>query len=431
MAKGAGSGLRLLRAERCQVSWGMACLDDLIEPGHRVRLVWAYVEELDLSGLYGNVKSVAGDAGRPAIDPAVLMALWLMATLEDIGSARHLAELCRRDIVYRWLLGGIEVSHKTLSDFRTGAGPVLDALLSRAVAALAAAKLIDMDCLAIDGMRLRASAGASSFRSAERLEELMRAAEAKVAALRDEVENDGGASGRRTQTRRLRAAEDRTQRIAEAREAADAIAAGRAEADRKARRQTPAKPGKVRASTSDPQARIMRMADGGYRPAYNVRFQTEPSSGLVVGVSVGGNASDRGQLGPAVAEIEARYGTRPRRLLADSGYDAKCDIEALAAPEAGAVEVFCPWPSRRGGGPLPVTAKDGPGVKAWAGRMASEEGQKLYAKRIQAERPHADMRNRGLKQVMVRGMEKVKAAVLWHVHAHNFLTAMRLKAQAS
>ena len=191
---GARCGVRLSTAVRTQVEWQTVCLDDLIAEDHRARAVWDHVEGLDLSTLYGSIRSLEGEAGRPAIDPAILMSLWLYATLEGVGSARALDRLCETDLAYRWICGGVGVNYHTLSDFRVAAGPVLDELLSRSVAALVAADVVELACIAVDGVRVRASAGSGSFRSKPRLEELDRLAREKVAALRAEVDDDPGAS---------------------------------------------------------------------------------------------------------------------------------------------------------------------------------------------------------------------------------------------
>jgi hypothetical protein len=279
--------------------------------------------------------------------------------------------------------------------------------------------------VAVDGVRLRASAGASSFRRRKRLGELHELARQKVAALRTELNSDPAASDRRGQARRLQAAEDRRRRVERAQQAQAEIEAQHAAADKKQRRKKPSEK-QPRASTTDAQARIMKMADGGFRPGFNAQVKTEVDSGLIIGVSVGNNASDRGQLGPAVAEIDERYGQRPQQVLADSGFDSKADIEALHRPENGTVAVFCPLPCTKDGRVRPLQAKDGPSVQAWHQRMGSDDGKVLYNRRFATERPHADMRNRGLTGVLVRGIDRVKAVVLWHVHAYNFLTISRL-----
>ena len=421
MAEGLKTGIRLSRAVRTQLEWQTVCLDELIAEDHRARAVWAYVESLDLSPLYEQVQSVAGEVGRPAIDPAILMTLWLYATLEGIGSARLLDRLCERDLAYRWIRGGVGVNYHTLADFRVEAGPVLDDLLSRSIAALVAADVVDLSCVAVDGVRVRAAAGSGSFRAKERLEELDRLAREKVALLRAEVESDPAATTRRLQARRASAAEDRLRRLEAAREAHALIEAQRMAEARSQRRKTPKKGKTVRASTTDPQARIMKMADGGFRPAYNVQVKTDVASGFMVGVAVSDRASDRGQLTPAMAEIKQRYDDTPQRVLADGGYDGKDDIERLHQDK---IALFCPVSDAH-------NKSDGPGVRALRERMATEEGMALYRKRFATERPHADMRNRGLQRFVVRGKEKVKAVVLWFVHAHNFLRIQTLQPAAA
>ena len=425
MAIGRGRELRLETAERRQIGFEMACIDDLLPVDHRARQVWDYVEGLDLSLLYGRVRTSSDTVGRPAIDPAILVALWLYATLEGVGSARLLDRLCTSDLAYRWLLGGVSVNYHTLADFRTEAGPFLDELLSRSMASLIAAGAVGVDVLTVDGLRVRASAGSGSFRSGGRLEELHGAAAETVRKLRSEIEEDPGSAGRRLKARRLAAAEDRARRLEEARRAHAEIERRRKEEAREQRRKQPRKTDKPpRASTSDPQARVMKMADGGFRPAYNVQIKTTLEGSHIVGLAISNSGSDRGQLGPAVDEIERRYGRRPSRVVADGGYDGKDDIERLHTEK---IEVFCPLPDTGRSDPTQPRRDDGPGVTAWRDRMASEPAQAIYKRRFATERPHAHMRNHGLHRLLVRGIDKVKAVVLWHVHAFNFLQFKRLK----
>src|SRR5205807_7888048 len=118
----------------------------------------------DLSALVAEIRSVPGNAGAPAIDPRILMALWLQATIDGVGSSRALAKLSEEHLVYRWLCGGVAVGYHTLADFRTEHGVVLNQLLTDTVAALLHENVIELKRVAQDGMRVRASAGASSFR---------------------------------------------------------------------------------------------------------------------------------------------------------------------------------------------------------------------------------------------------------------------------
>jgi hypothetical protein len=355
------------------------------------------------------------------------MALWLYATLEGIGSARLLDRLCQSDMAYRWLCGGVGVNYHTLADFRVEAGAVLDGLLTRSMAALVSAGIVSLECFAVDSVRIRAAAGKSSFRSASRLKQLHELAERKVAALAAELHDDPAAATKRKKERELREAEARKGRIEAAQRAADTIAAERQRDAEQQRRRKPKKNREPRASTTDGETRIIRMADGAFSPGYSVLVKTDPKTGCVVGLDVSNKASDRGQLLPALDEIEKRYGITPKRALADSGFDGKPDVEALFCRQ---VEVFCPVPGSQG---KPVPAKvqrgEGPGVIAWRDRMSREENFAIYRRRFQCERPHADMRNRGLYRFMVRGIKKAKAVALWYVTAYNFLQIQRLAPQ--
>src|SRR3546814_8875475 len=94
-------GPRVLRPDRAQLFWDMMDLDSQIGPDHLARVVWAFVAGLDLSPLYARIKARDAVAGRPTPDPRVLLALWLYATLDGVGSARALARLCRAHAAHR------------------------------------------------------------------------------------------------------------------------------------------------------------------------------------------------------------------------------------------------------------------------------------------------------------------------------------------
>ncbi len=208
----AGVGPRVQQPNRIQVEWRPVALDHLLPPDHRARLVWRFVEQLHLEPLYARIEAVAGAPGRPPIDPAILMALWLYATLEGVGSARALDRLCSEHVAYQWLCGGVSVNYHTLADFRVQHTAILDAWLTESVAALLHVGVVDLSTVTQDGYQVRASAGASSFHRRATWQPCLRTARRQVRRLRREVERDPGAGTRRQQAAQARAAQEREER---------------------------------------------------------------------------------------------------------------------------------------------------------------------------------------------------------------------------
>jgi transposase/IS5 family transposase len=410
---------RVLRPNRAQLELRPVDLDGLLPADHRARLVWEFVEGLDLTPLYQRVRAVEGHVGRPAIDPAILTALWLYATLEGVGSARALARLCEEHDAYRWMCGGVSVNYHTLADFRVAHDEVLDGLLTTSVAALLAEGVVTLTQVAHDGMRVRASAGAASFRRGERLEQVLAEATAQVEGLKREVHEDPAATTRRQAAARERAVRERRERVARALAEVPAVAA---------RRKKAGVAGPARVSTTDPEARVMKMADGGFRPAFNAQLTTDTASQVVVAVGVTNAGSDFGQLTPMVEQVERRYGRGPRAVLADGGYVALDDVRKLAGPPWGCA-VYAPPPTPRG--PRRVDEpeeRDDDVVRAWRARMATPAAKEVYkARAATSECVNALARNRGLQRFLVRGLNKARAVLLWFALAHNLLRAATLR----
>ena len=436
-----GGRPRLRRPERRQVAWRAVSLDELVAADHRVRLVWRFVEGLDLAPLYARIRAVEGRPGHPPADPRLLVALWLYATVEGIGSARALARLCAEHLAFQWLCGGVGINHKTLSDFRLGHGALLEGLLVDSFAALLKAGVASLERVAQDGVRVRAAAGAASFRRHTTLRACQEQAAQVVQRLRRALEADPAAVSRRQAAARVAAAADRERRVAEAlaitaalHAASQARARPRGERAAKNRKgdggdgppSAPAPTKEPRASTTDPQARVMKMADGGFRPAYNVQFAADTRSGAVAGVAVDNLGSDMGRMAPMNAALAAAYGTRPPQHLADGGFAKLDDIETLA--QAGVV-TYVPVPQPRDPTRDRHAARrdDSPAVAAWRQRMATDEAKAIYRLRAAtAECVNAQARNRGLTRFLVRGIAKVKAVAIWSALAHNMACSWRL-----
>jgi transposase len=423
-----GRGAPRLRVpQRDQIDMHWAALDDMLDRDHPVRLVWTFVQGLDLTPLYDAVKAREGEPGHPPAAPALMMAVWLWATVEDVGSARRLDQLCREHLAYRWLCGGVSMNYHTLSDFYVAHGALLKKLLSGGVAALVEQGLVAQETLAQDGLRVRASAGAASFRRRARLEELQAAAQRRVERLRAELEDDPGVASRRRQAAQERAARERVERIAAAQARMRELEAERARREKTNKAQV-AKQKEPRASTTDPDARVMKMADGGFRPAYNMQIVSDPVSQVIVAVDVETSGSDRGLARPALEGLMAA-GVRPADYLVDGGFTKNDDIEWA---HANGTRLWCPpAQSKHGTDPYAPRNDDGPGVADWRKRMPSETGKAMYRERGKAECLNARGRRMGLRQLTVRGKEKALIALLWFANAHNMMRALALQQAAA
>jgi transposase len=408
------------------MEWKPMSLDQLLTDDHPARLVWAYVESLDLSELYQAIRAVEGHVGRDPIDPKILVALWLYATIDGVGSARRLDRLCKEHVAYQWLCGGVSVNYHTLSDFRVEHVEFLDRLLTQSVATLLHQGLIELNRVAQDGMRVRASAGSGSFRRRPTLEKCLEEALAHLAALKQESEQDPSAEDRRHQAAQQRAARERVEKL---QQALDEVA----EVGQKMERREKGSGCKARASMTDPDARRMKMGDGGFRPAYNVQFATTTDTLVIVGVDVTNAGSDGGLMTPMVNQVEERHAARPDEYLADGGFSTLKDIETL---ELSGTQVYAPVKDeekkrKKGEDPFDRRKGDSDEIAAWRRRMGTEAAKEIYKQRAAtAEFPNAGCRNRGLLQFPVRGQPKTKAVSLWHALAHNFQRTLSLRAAA-
>jgi transposase len=417
-------------ANRRQGEMRTDSVDELLPPEHPVRDVWQFVEEVDLSALLAQIRSVDGNAGAPAIDPRILLALWLQATIDGIASSRELARMCEEHLVYRWLCGGVAVGYHTLADFRTGHGEVLKQLLTETVAVLMHEGLVDLKRVAQDGMRVRAAAGASSFRRSQTIEECLAKAKEQVEALEAQADEDAGAASRREQAARERAAQERLARLQSAREELKKLQEVNA-TQPKCRQKAPEE---VRASTTDPECRKMKMPDGGFRPAYNVQFATTTEGGVIVGVDVTNEGTDGDQMPRMLEQIEKRLQVKPEEMLVDGGF---ATVEAIDQAERNGTKVYAPVKEEKkqleeGKDPYARKKSDTDATAQWRARMATEEAKTIYKERAStAEWVNAQARNRGFYRFTVRGQEKVLAVALWYALVHNYCRMQKLRATAN
>ena len=420
---------RLRKPQRMQMEMVTRCQDDLVPATHPVRVVEKVIEQLDLSRFYAPIKAREGTTGRDTTDPKLLIALWLYACIRGIGPARELARRCEESLPFLWLLGGVTVNYHLLSDFRTDHGAALDDLFTQVVASLVDKGVVKVSRLSQDGLRVRVGAGASSFRREERLQQLLEEAKQHVEELKKQLSLPGAASAtKRQKAARERAAQERQERLEQAiaqlaaikeKQEERAKKAGNGKEGEKIRKKQP------RASTTDADARAMKMPNGGFNPAVNVQVASDPESRAIVGVAVSNEGSDSSNLSqPMRQQVEERTEGKVEQHLIDGGYMKVEDIKA--AHEQG-VELFVPPKPARNkqnrGHELEPKPGDSEAILDWKRRMGSAEGKEIYKQRAStSETVNADLRTqRGLNQVLVRGLKKAKYVVLWSALAYNVM----------
>jgi transposase len=424
---------RVLTPNRLQIELHASNLDSLLPEDHVARLVWGYVERQNLAGMYDCIKAREGGAGRRAIAPEILFALWLYATLDHVGNGRELARLTLSHDAYRWICGGVQVSYHTLSDFRIDHGAILDELLTDNLAALMETGVVKLKRVAQDGVRVRASAGASSFRREATLNDHLKTAREHIQALKQQIEADPGELSRKEAAARTRAAREREERIQAALDCLPEIKEIKQRQGKKAK--------DARASSTDGEATVMKMADGGFRPAYNTQFATDCDSQIIIGVDVVNLGSDMGQLAPMVEQVQARCERTPDEWLVDGGYPKHEQLDAVS--EKTTIYAPVPEPKRskkaksddddKTDPPIDKYApkeSDSAAVATWRTRMSTDEAKEIYKDRASvAECVNAQARNRGLVLLPVRGKAKVKCIALWFALAHNLMRIAKLAPQ--
>jgi len=410
--------LRLRRVNRAEVAPIPARLEELIPAEHKARLIWEEVEQLELGGFYAQLKVVEGGPGQAAIDPQILVALWLYASSEGVTKARELNRLCVESLPYIWLCGGVRVNYHTLSDFRVSYGEALDELMTQLLGKLDGAGMISWENQAQDGMRVRASAGAASFRREETLETGLAEAKKKIVELAEKEE--GEQISARQKAAQARAAREKVEGYEAALAEMPAVKAAKKKAAKE----------KARVSTTDSVSRVMKMADGGYRPAYNWQFAVETSHLIITGVEVVNSGSDKGQMLPMLAQIKERHHRLPENWLNDGGF---VNLTAINQAARQGVTIYAPVPEPRNKerdryAPLPT---DPPAVAQWRERMETAEAKELYKERAASvECVNAQTRSqRGIQQVSVRGQAKVKCVALWTAITHNLLIWIKHRRQ--
>jgi transposase len=404
--------LRLRRVQRDQVTPVPARLEALLPPDHLARLIWEAVARLDLTAFYDSIAVLEEGPGQAATDPQILVTLWTYATSQGVASARELDRLCVEHLAYIWLCGGVSMNYHTLSDFRVKHQHALDDLMTQLLGRLCHAGLVEFEHIAQDGMRVRASAGAASFHRQATLEKCLADAQALLAALAASRADGAEDVTAREQAARERAARDRVDRLTAALVELPAAQAAKPAAER----------GAARVSMTDPEARVMKIPDGGFRPAYNVEFATDTAHLVITGVDVTDAGSDKAEMAPMLEQVEERCDRLPDDWLMDGGFVSTAAIEAGSGKQ---VRILAPVPKSKDPDRDPALplATDSAAVAEWRQRMATPEAKATYQLRAAtSECVNAQARSsHGLLQFRVRGLIKVLCVALWIALTHNLL----------
>ena len=422
---------RIARAVREQVELVPQSLEDRVAAEHPARAIWAMLERLKLGAFYTRIRAVVDGPGRPASDPQVLLGLWILATVEGIGSARRLERLTEEHDAYRWLRGGVPVNYHLLSDFRVAHQTALDEVLTQTIALLLSEQLVTLQRVAQDGVRVRAAAGSGSFRRRATLERCLDEAKEQVRRLASERESPDPTVSRKQEVARERAAKDRLERVERALTALPELEAIKEQQRKKLSKERQGRITEARVSTTDPDARIMKLGDGGFRPALNIQVATDGTGRAIVGIEVSQQGSDGGLVAPMEAQVVERTGQHPEEYLIDGGLATRDDITTLASHD---VTVYAPVEPPRtttsGRTAYDPRPDDSPAVAAWRQRMGTQDGQATYRQRSGiAEWTNAQLRTRhGLQRFSVRGIDRVTSVVLLLAVSHNLLRYLSLTA---
>lgn len=475
---------RVKPIDRSQSFWGAIDIEKLIDTDHPARGIWAMVSRLDLSEIEEKIKAVEGRAGQSTLDPRLLMALWIYAYSEGIGSARELSRMCEYEPGCQWLTGMQQVNHHTLSDFRVDHKDNLDGIFVQVLGLLSAEGFVEMKRIAHDGTKIKAHAASSSFRREDRIREHLDLARRHVQAV---ASSDSEQLCQRAIQARNRASHDRQQRLQQAIQELQQLQQTRAVSEKD----------QVRVSETDPEARVMKQSDGGFAPSYNVQISTDAAHGIIVGVDVTQAGNDCDQLLNAIDRVEANTGHSPEQVLVDGGYTMKnSNIEAMAQrgidlngpvvennseasfkrrgiqPEfypdqfrhdEATDTMICPADkvlklrqTRQGEGCMDYTyqasvtdcqqcplrdqccpkassrmvvrKQDSPAVAAFKAKMHADDAKQLYRSRAQlAEFPNAWIKDKlGLRQFRLRGRQNVRAEAVWACLTYNIQQWLRL-----
>lgn len=406
------------------------CLDDLVPENHKVRIVWDFVTRMDLSVCYEEIHSYKAEKGRPTIDPKILLALWIYTIIDGNISARKLEELCNNHNIYKWICGGVSVNRTSLAEFRSLNPRKFDTLLTECLAVMMQSGLLTDVDFSQDGTRIKGSAGMNTYRKEPSLKELQVEMSAYIEELKNLEKRASDTYEKREIQKKARFAKERAARIQAALETLNKARSDKIMNEKKTYNKVSEEDlAKVRASTTDPEIRRMKMGDGGYRLAYNVQFATGLDSRVIYGVDVV-NTLDPGTPPRLMAQVQERLKKLKlgdiKTWIADAAYSSKIDIIMAATLFPNCIYYAPPKP-KEGENPKQYKKNDCSALKTWRDRIGSESINEIFKKRCStAEFSNMVVKNKRLVEFSVRGSLKVKAMSILHSIAFNVIRFMKL-----
>lgn len=301
---------RLEKPVREQVEMQMRSLDDLIPDDHPVRVIWQFVEKLDFDIFHADIKSIEGDVGRTAKDRRILFALWLFAYTEGIGSARRIAKLTKRDDVYRWIVGGVNVNYHTIADFRSENEEKLDELFIQCLAVIMKDLNIEVKRIGNDGTKIRAKAKRDTFHKEENIQSHLDAAKEHLEEVKKQNEENLDLD-KRIAAARLRAAREKVEKCEKALETLKEI-----QKDKR-----PSEKEKVKVSITEPESKVMKFGgSSAYHPAYNIQCAEDLDTNIIVAIEPTQDHNDSNGLLNVMPKVEENLGQLPPEAATDKGY---------------------------------------------------------------------------------------------------------------
>ena len=448
-----------------------------VPEGHLSRFILDVVAQLDLSALYAYYERE--ERGYPPHHPQMMVALLLYAYCVGVPSSRKIEKRCYEDVAFRVITANTQPDHTCVSEFRRIHLSTLAQLFVQVLKLCEKAGLVKLGHVALDGTKMKASASKHKAMSYERMKQDQEALTRKVAELLSVAEAvDGVEDSEYGKNRRgdelpedLRRAKDRLARIGQLRAELEAEARQQAEAERAAQAEEaqvqaamvelrnvkaahatdepsdddndeppPPSPSpeplpthqvptendgtptaKAQRNFTDSDSRIMKSGDG-FVQGYNAQIAVDDAVQIIVALGVSNQSPDCEYLVPLLDRVVENCGAPPQRASADNGYLSESNV---GRGESRGIDLYiAPGRIRRGTeGAAPGVDSDDTSVKArMKAKLTTDEGRAVYARRkVIVEPVFGQIKNRGFRNFLLRGLEKVRGEWSLIGLSHNLL----------